>query len=74
MDGMLECFGRLGRMEPFDMDVHRQWMTTCLELGRYGEASRHYGDLQRRMMREFGQPPPFELADLIQQQRQLALV
>lgn len=74
VNGLLACLERLGTMEPFDMDVHRQWLTVCLELSRYGEASRHYADLQRRMRAEFGERPPFELTDLMQQRHQLALV
>lgn len=57
--------GRLARMEPFDAEIQREWISTCLMMGRYGEASRNYDYLRKRMMREFGRRPPFELADLL---------
>jgi DNA-binding SARP family transcriptional activator len=66
---------RLAALEPFDMEIQQDLIATCLRLGRYGQASRSYSDLRRRMLHEFGQPPPFELVDLFEQDdhRQLSL-
>jgi DNA-binding SARP family transcriptional activator len=56
---------RLGRMEPFDSDVHRELITALLRLGRRSRAMRHYDAFSRRLMAAFGDVPNFELADMI---------
>jgi DNA-binding SARP family transcriptional activator len=70
-----EYLRRVGRMEPLDMAIQRDWLAACLRLGRHGEASRHYAALRQRMLREFGRPPVFELGELLDEQpAQLALI
>ncbi|HKR98418.1 MAG TPA: bacterial transcriptional activator domain-containing protein, partial [Candidatus Dormibacteraeota bacterium] len=55
----------LAELEPFDDDVHRDLVTTWLLTGRRSRAARHYESFRVRLMRAFGEPPGFELCDLI---------
>ncbi len=55
---------RLAEMEPFDMDVQRDFLEICMERGRRSEAMRRYALIRRRVRREFGHDPDFTLADL----------
>jgi DNA-binding SARP family transcriptional activator len=55
---------RLADMEPFDIDVQRDFMELCVIRGRRTEAMRRYELVRRRMIREFGEEPDFQLADL----------
>jgi DNA-binding SARP family transcriptional activator len=59
-----EYMERLAEMEPFDNDVQRQHIALCMERGRYSRASRLYALFRQRMLREFGEAPDFELADI----------
>jgi DNA-binding SARP family transcriptional activator len=56
---------RLGRMEPFDNDVHRELITALLRLGRRSRAVRHYHAFRRRLIGAFGDLPDFELEDML---------
>ena len=56
---------RLGGMEPFDNDVHRELIGALLRLGRRSRAVRHYHAFRRRVLGAFGDLPDFELADMI---------
>jgi DNA-binding SARP family transcriptional activator len=58
------CLERLADMEPFDTDVQRRLITTWLRQGRRSRAARHYETFRWRLMREFGERPGFELAEL----------
>jgi DNA-binding SARP family transcriptional activator len=58
------CLERLADMEPFDSDVQRKLITTWLRDGRRSRAARHYDTFKWRLMREFGERPGFELAEL----------
>jgi DNA-binding SARP family transcriptional activator len=58
------CLERLADMEPFDSDVQRRLITTWLRQGRRSRAARHYDAFRWRLMREFGERPGFELAEL----------
>src|SRR3954447_10245669 len=58
------CLERLADMEPFDTDVQRRLLTVWLGLGRRSRAARHYDTFKWRLMREFGERPGFELAEL----------
>jgi DNA-binding SARP family transcriptional activator len=55
---------RLAAMEPFDMDVQREFIEICLRRGRRSEAMRRYAIVRKRIKREFGQDPDFTLSDL----------
>jgi DNA-binding SARP family transcriptional activator len=58
------CLERLADMEPFDTDVQRRLLTAWLRQGRRSRAARHYDAFKWRLMREFGERPGFELAEL----------
>jgi DNA-binding SARP family transcriptional activator len=55
---------QLAELEPFDADVHRQLLMVWLAQGRRTEAARRYAAFRMRMLREFGEEPGFELAEL----------
>jgi DNA-binding SARP family transcriptional activator len=55
---------RLGRMEPFDNEVHRALIATLLKLGRRNRAARHYLAFRRRLETTFGHGPDFDLSEL----------
>jgi DNA-binding SARP family transcriptional activator len=61
--GVLE---QLAELEPYDAEVHKQLLTAWLRIGRRTEAARRYTSFRMRMLREFGEEPDFELADLTQ--------
>jgi DNA-binding SARP family transcriptional activator len=56
---------QLAELEPFDDDVHRDLVAAWLLTGRRSRAARHYESFRVRLMRAFGEPPGFELCDLI---------
>ena len=64
IDGAARVLEQLAELEPYDAEVHRQLLTAWLRLGRRTEASRRYTSFRMRMLREFGEEPDFELADL----------
>jgi DNA-binding SARP family transcriptional activator len=55
---------RLGELEPFDIDLHREIIGLCLSRGRRSEALRRYAALRVRVLRTFGEDIDFALADL----------
>lgn len=55
---------RLAAMEPFDMDVQREFIEICMSRGRRSEAMRRYAIVRKRVRREFGQDVGFTLGDL----------
>jgi len=55
---------RLGELEPFDVDVHREIIQLCLLRGRRSEAMRRYAALRVRILRTFGEDIDFTLTDL----------
>jgi len=55
---------RLGELEPFDIDVHREIIGLCLARGRRSEALRRYAALRVRILRTFGEEVDFSLSDL----------
>lgn len=66
IDGAAAVLEQLAELEPYDAEVHRQLLTAWLRLGRRTEAARRYTSFRMRMLREFGEEPDFELADLTQ--------
>jgi DNA-binding SARP family transcriptional activator len=64
LEGALDHYYRLAEMNPFDTGVQRELIALYLRCGRRTDAVRRYGALRLRMLREFGEPPDFELADL----------
>jgi DNA-binding SARP family transcriptional activator len=64
LDGASAHLERLGDMEPFDIDVHREIITLCLVRGRRSEALRRYAALRVRILRTFGEDIDFALSDL----------
>ena len=58
------CLERLADMEPFDTDVQRRLLEAWLRQGRRSRAVRHYETFRWRLMREFGERPGFDLAQL----------
>ncbi|HEX4720244.1 MAG TPA: BTAD domain-containing putative transcriptional regulator [Thermoleophilaceae bacterium] len=58
------CLEQLAAMEPFDNDVQRRLISTWLRLGRRSRAARHYEAFRWRLMRDFGERPGFDLAEL----------
>jgi DNA-binding SARP family transcriptional activator len=66
LDGAAAVLEQLAELEPYDAEVHRQLLTAWLRLGRRTEAARRYTSFRMRMLREFGEEPDFELADLTQ--------
>jgi DNA-binding SARP family transcriptional activator len=56
---------RLADMEPLDVDIHEQLISTWLQLGRRSRAIRHYRALQSRLMRELGERVTFDLAEMV---------
>ena len=55
---------RLTQFEPFDTDVHRDYLRVLLSQGRRTEAARRYATFRARLAREFRAEPGFTLADL----------
>lgn len=66
IDGAARVLEQLAELEPYDAEVHRQLLTAWLRLGRRTEAARRFTSFRMRMLREFGEEPDFELADLTQ--------
>jgi DNA-binding SARP family transcriptional activator len=58
------CLERLAAMEPFDSEVQRRLIATWLRLGLRSRAARHYDAFRWRLIREFGERPGFDLAEL----------
>jgi DNA-binding SARP family transcriptional activator len=55
---------RLAVLEPFDVDVHRELISVCLQRRRRTEALRRYMSLRHRLLGTFGEELDFTLADL----------
>jgi two-component SAPR family response regulator len=59
--GALKHLERLAALEPLDSAVHRELIATLISLGRRSEAKRRYMVFAKRMRREFGEDPEFDL-------------
>jgi DNA-binding SARP family transcriptional activator len=66
IEGAVSALRRLADLDVFDLDVQRDLIRLCLRTGHRSEAMRRYETLRQRMVREFGEVPDFELADLVQ--------
>jgi DNA-binding SARP family transcriptional activator len=55
---------QLAELEPLDGEVHRDLLAVWLAQGRRTEAARRYAIYRARILREFGDEPEFQLADL----------
>jgi DNA-binding SARP family transcriptional activator len=55
---------RLAAMEPFDMDVQRDFIEICLSRGAGARRCAATAIVRKRVKREFGQDPDFTLGDL----------
>jgi DNA-binding SARP family transcriptional activator len=55
---------RLGELQPYDDEVHRQVLALMLARGRRSDAVRYYAAFGERLAREFGDRPGFKLADI----------
>ena len=66
IDGAAAVLEQLAELEPYDAEVHKQLLTAWLRLGRRTEAARRFTSFRMRMLREFGEEPDFELAELTQ--------
>jgi DNA-binding SARP family transcriptional activator len=64
LDAALAHTRRLAELEPYDTDIERELLTLLLRQGRRTEASRRFQVLRRRMLREFGEEPGFDLGEL----------
>jgi DNA-binding SARP family transcriptional activator len=55
---------RLAELEPYDAGVYRELITALLYHGHRSEAKRRYTGFARRLRREFGEEPGFDLKTL----------
>lgn len=55
---------RLVRLEPYDVDIHRELLELLFAQGRRTDAARRYARLRHRMLATFGEDVDFMLADL----------
>jgi len=55
---------RLSELEPYDSAVCRELVTALLYAGHHSEAKRRYTGFARRLRREFGEEPGFDLKSL----------
>src|SRR5436190_19279399 len=59
-----EYLEELAELEPLDAESHRDLLAVWLAQGRRTEAARRYAIYRTRILREFGDEPEFQLADL----------
>lgn len=55
---------RVAELEPLDTRVHRELVQALLADGLHSDAKRHYGVFARRVRRELGEEPGFDLRSL----------
>lgn len=55
---------RLAELEPYDSDVQRRYIELCLRRGKRTEAMRRFELFRKRLAREFGDEPDFDLGEL----------
>jgi DNA-binding SARP family transcriptional activator len=64
LEGATEQLHRLGELEPYDMDAHRDLLTLLVRRGRHPEAARRHELMRRRYRKTFGEEPPVSLAEI----------
>jgi DNA-binding SARP family transcriptional activator len=64
LEAAAEYLEQLAELEPLDGEVHRDLLAVWLAQGRRTEAARRYAIYRARILREFGDEPEFQLADL----------
>jgi DNA-binding SARP family transcriptional activator len=64
LEAATSCRQRLAGMRPLDADVHRGLLIVLLAQGRHSHAARCYDAFCARLLRDFGRPPGFTLAEL----------
>jgi two-component SAPR family response regulator len=64
LDAAAEYLEQLAELEPLDAETHRDLLAVWLAQGRRTEAARRYAIYRTRILREFGEEPEFQLADL----------
>src|SRR3954469_16765228 len=64
LDAAAEYLEQLAELEPLDAEIHRDLLAVWLAQGRRTEAARRYAIYRTRTLREFGDEPEFQLADL----------
>jgi DNA-binding SARP family transcriptional activator len=64
LEGASEQLHRLGELEPFDIEVHRDLLRLLVRRGRHPEAARRHELMRRRYRKTFGEDPPLELAEI----------
>jgi DNA-binding SARP family transcriptional activator len=64
LEAAAQSMAKLADIEPFDLEVQRSLLILCMKRGRRGEAVRRHSAFRARMLREFGEEPSLELAEL----------
>ena len=64
LEAAAEYLEQLAELEPLDGEAHRDLLAVWLAQGRRTEAARRYAIYRSRILREFGEEPEFQLADL----------
>src|SRR4051812_29394748 len=64
LDAAAEYLEQMAELEPLAGETHRDLLAVWLALGRRTEAARRYAIYRTRILREFGEEPEFQLADL----------
>src|SRR5437868_8108150 len=64
LDAVAEYLEQLAELQPLDGEAHRDLLAVWLAQGRRTEAARRYAIYRTRTLREFGEEPEFQLADL----------
>jgi DNA-binding SARP family transcriptional activator len=64
LEAAAEYLEQLAELEPLDAEANRDLLAVWLAQGRRTEAARRYAIYRTRMLREFGEEPEFQLADL----------
>jgi DNA-binding SARP family transcriptional activator len=67
LSGAMPHVARIAEMQPLDLDAQRETIALSLRRGRRSEAVRRYAALRMRTLREFGEGPGFDLAELMDQ-------